>query len=77
MVSGAFLSLTKIISSIQILIVCTSSKTSCNVLSHSHWGWVNFSVGGSLKFRGRVKNRQSPDFRSAEVGISALMSVKL
>ena len=38
-------------------------------------GWVNFSGGGggggvSLKFRGIVKKRQSPDFRSPEVGIS-------
>ena len=35
--------------------------------------------GGSLKFPGggEVKKRQSHNFRSAEVGISALMSVKL
>jgi len=45
MVSGAFLSLTKIISSIRILIVCTSCKTSYNVLSHSYWGLGQF-VGG-------------------------------
>ena len=61
----------------RILIVCTSCKTSYNVLSHSYWGWVNFSVeggegGGSLKFRGVVKKRQSPDFWSPEVGISAI-----
>ena len=46
MVSGAFLSLTKIVSSIQILIVCTSCKTSYNVLSHSHWGLGQFFLGG-------------------------------
>ena len=40
-------------------------------------GWVNFSGegGGSSKFLvgggGAVKRRQSPDFRSPEVGISA------
>ena len=32
----------KIISSIRILIVCTSCKTSYNVLSHSHWGLGQF-----------------------------------
>ena len=57
------MSLTKIISSIRILIVCTSCKTSYIVLSDSHWGWVNFSVGS--------KKRQSPDVRSQEVGISS------
>ena len=46
MVSGAFLSLTKIISSVRILIVCTSCKTSYNVLSHSHWGLGQFFGGG-------------------------------
>ena len=46
MVSGAFLSLTKIISSIRILTVCTSCKTSYNVLSHSHWGLGQFFGGG-------------------------------
>jgi len=41
-------------------------------------GWVNFSGGKgggggvSLKFRGVVKKRQSPDFRSPEVGISVI-----
>ena len=34
-------------------------------------GWVNFWGVGSLKFRGVVKKRQSPDFRSLEAGISA------
>ena len=42
-------------------------------------GWVNFSGGGGkvvLKFRGGgvVKKRESPDFRSPEVGISVIMS---
>ena len=63
MVSGAFLSLTKIISSVRILIVCASCKTSYNVLSHFHWGLGQDFGGGS-------KKRQSPDFRSPEVGIS-------
>ena len=45
-VSGAFLPLTKIISSIRILIVCTSCKTSYNVLGHSHWELSQFSGGG-------------------------------
>ena len=38
-------------------------------------GWVNFNFfwgGVSLKFQGGVKKRQSPDFRSPEVGISAV-----
>ena len=54
MVSGAFLSLTKIISGIRILIVCTSCKTSYSVLSHSHWGLGQFFRGGGglLKFQG-------------------------
>ena len=45
---------------------------SYNVLSHSHWGLGQFFGGGGgvLKFRGVVKKRQSPDFRSPEVGIS-------
>ena len=74
MVSGAFLSLTKIISSIRILIVCTSCKTSYNVLSHSHWGLGQFFGGGVIEIRGGVvvKKRQSPDFRSPEVGISVI-----
>ena len=43
------LSLTKIISSIRILIVCTSCKTSYNVLSHSYWGLSQFFGGGGCK----------------------------
>ena len=55
------------------LIVCSSCKTPYNVLSHSRWGLGQFFGGGvSLKFRGRGggdEKRQSPDFRSPEVGI--------
>ena len=75
--------MTTIISSIKTLIVCTTCKTSYNVLSHSHWGLGQFSgVAGSLKLRGGegvvisrlvVISSESPDFRSPEVGISALM----
>ena len=38
--------------------------------------WANLSGGGgvALKFRGVVKKRDSPDFRSPEVGISVIMS---
>ena len=37
-------------------------------------GWVilSWGGGGALKFQGVVKKRASPDFRSPEVGISAL-----
>ena len=57
----------------RILIVCTSCKTSYNVLSHSYWGSIFWGgKGGSLKFRGVVKKSQSPDFGSPEVGISAI-----
>ena len=36
-------------------------------------GWVNFSGGGVVEIPGGiVKKRQSPDFRSPEVGISAV-----
>ena len=52
-----------------ILIVCTSCKTSYNALNHSHWGLGQF-VGGK---GGVVKKRESPDFRSLEVGISAFL----
>ena len=40
---------------------------------HSHWGLGQFfGEGVSLKFRGgSEKKRQSPGFRSPEVGISA------
>ena len=40
-------------------------------------GWVNLSGGGgALKFRGGevVKKRESPDFRSPDVGIPVIMS---
>ena len=39
----------------EFLIVCTSCKTSYNVLSHSHWGLGQFVRGGGvgpLKFWG-------------------------
>ena len=32
--------------------------------------------GGSLNFRGVVKKRESPDFRSPEVGISGFTGTK-
>ena len=36
-----------------ILIVCTSCKTSYNVLSHSHWGLGQFvGAGESVDIRG-------------------------
>ena len=38
------------------------------------WGWWGCGVGGAVDTRGRgrgvVQNRESPDFRSLEVGIS-------
>ena len=78
MVSGAFLHPSShwqrlcLPSGLQILIVCTSCKTSY-VLSHSHicpgWGSLNFGRGGGV-----VKKRESPDSRSPEVGISAICS---
>ena len=57
----------------RFLIVCTSCKTSFNVLSHFHWGWVNLS-GGGVEISGLVKKTESRDFRSPEVGISVIMS---
>ena len=56
----------------RILIVCTSCKTSYNVLSHSHWGLGQYYREGRWNSGGVVKKRQSPDFRSSEVGISAM-----
>ena len=56
-----------------ILIVCTSCKTSYNVLSHSHWGLGQFvGAGESVDIRGGgvLKKRESPDFRSPEAVIS-------
>ena len=59
--------------------VCNSCKNSYNVLSHSHicqgcgggrggsWNFQRWGGGGGV-----VKKRESPDFRSPEVGISAL-----
>ena len=60
----------------RILIVCTLCKTSYNVLINSHlcrggeggrW-FIEFLGGGGV-----VKKRESPDFRSPEVGISELV----
>ena len=72
--------MTKIISGIKmrILIVCTLCKTSYNVLINSHlcrgWGggrwFIEFPGGGGV-----VKKRESPDFRSPEVGISEVVVV--
>ena len=50
--------------------------TSYNVLYHSHWVLGQFFGGGGgggvVEIPGGVvKKRQSPDFRSLEVGISA------
>ena len=72
--------MTKIISGIKmrILIVCTLCKTSYNVLINSHlcrggeggrW-FIEFLGGGGV-----VKKRESPDFRSPEVGISEVVVV--
>ena len=73
MVSGAFLSLTKIISSIRILIVCTSCKTSYNVLSHSHWGLGQFFRGGGvIEIPGEVKKDSLPI-----LGLQRLASLQL
>ena len=60
----------------RIFMVCNSCKNSYNVLSHSHIcqgcgggrGVHVISRGGGGG--GVVKNRESPDFRSPEVGIS-------
>ena len=62
----------------RILTVCTSCKTLCIVLSHSHWGLGQFFGGGegrkSVEIGGGgvgvVKKKESPDFRSPEVDIS-------
>ena len=59
---------------------CTASKTSYNVLSHSHvifWWLGHFGRGerdGHLGGGGGglVRNTPSPDFRSREVGISGI-----
>ena len=53
----------------------SSCKTSYNVQSHSHWGLGQFLQGeGGVRRNPRgggiVKKRESPDFRSPDVGIS-------
>ena len=74
MVSGAFLSLTKIISSIRILVVCTSCKTSYNVLSHSHWGLGQFFRGGGvIEIPGGSEKRDSLPI----LGLQRLASLQL
>ena len=70
MVSGAFLSLTKIFSSIRISIVCTSCDTSYNASVIPIPGGVVEIPGGG------VKKIQSPDFRSPEVGISVITTYR-
>ena len=66
----------------QILIVCSSCKTSYNVVSHSHWGLGQFVESQFVEFVGESvggseKKRVIPDFRSPEVGISAVLCVLL
>ena len=74
---------------LQILIVCTSCKTSCNVLCHSHdcpylgagsifgEGWGRGGVWVVVCWHsGRgwaVQEIEFPDFRSPKVGISAII----
>ena len=56
------------------MIVCNSCKTSYNVLSHSHSGWVNWlgkREGSWVDIRG-----WGVDFRSPEVGIFVSESYK-
>ena len=63
----------------RILIVCTSCKTSYNVLSHSYCGLGQFLWGGGGRWNsgaGGWKKRQSPDFRSPEVGISGGLNIQ-
>ena len=58
---------------------------SYNVLSHSHWelgqlffwGGGGGGGGGVVEIPGEVKKRQSPDFRSPEVGISVIWTGRL
>ena len=79
MVSGAFLHVCSHWASkrwFRILIVCTSCKTSYNVLSHSHWGLGQFFKGGGHWNSRGGKKRQSSDFRSPEVGISAITTYR-
>ena len=69
--------------------VCTSCKTSCNVLSHSYvinkgLDRSNSALGGVrrgghwlLIFRGAMKKRESPDFRFPEVDSSKPHTVRI
>ena len=64
------------------MIVCTSCKTSYNVLSHSHvdrivlirgsgsWGGVVVDIR-SGRVGGVMQKKESPEFRFLEVNISA------
>ena len=54
------------------MIVCTSFKTSYDVLGHSHWGLGQFFMGKGGGGGGAVKKIQSHNFRSPEVGISVV-----
>ena len=72
----------------QTLMVCTSCKTSYNVLNHYHdchnFGacWVDLWCGvwGFVDIGGRgggeeVQEIESPNFRSPEVGISVIGAI--
>ena len=53
--------------------VCTSYKTSYNVLSHTHafiWGLGQLCLSGECGGGSNAKERDSPYFRSPEAGIS-------
>ena len=64
----------------QILVVCTSCKTSYNVLSHANTNFVGVGERGfgvhwiSGGGGGSEKGRFSPDFTSSEVGISGTVT---
>ena len=65
------------------MIVCTSCKTSYNVLSHSHvdrivlirgsgsWGGVVVDIRSGRGGGGVMQKKESPEFRFLEVNISA------
>ena len=66
--------------------VCTSCKTSYNVLNHSHvtnWGldrivgWGGSGSGGLVVLfggGGMMQKRESPNFRFPQVGITRIFS---